>query len=129
MADEKIKVFIVDTSGIWRTIMAKQILNEPDIDVVGEVGSGQGAVLLIEEADPDIVLLETGPGDKTPVLEVAKQLQSVKPSIRIILCVDSAQKDHVTVAADAGYGIADFITKPNKKQSALRAIRECMERK
>jgi DNA-binding NarL/FixJ family response regulator len=126
--DKKIKVFIVDSSGVWRQIMAKQILDEPDIEVVGEIGSGQGAILLIEDTDPDIVLLETGPDDKTPLLEIARQLHSVKPSIQIIMCVDSAQKEHVTVAADAGFGIADFITKPYKKQAALRAIRECYER-
>ena len=124
MPEEKIKIFIVDAQEIWRKILKNHISLNEDMEVVGEINSGQGAILMLEETDPDIVMLEVNVNDRLHVTEAITNLHQIKPDVRIILCVDVTRKNEILSAVDLG--VYDFITKPYKKNSVIRSIRECM---
>ena len=124
MPEEKIKIFIVDTSEVWRKILANYISSAGDMEVAGEINSGQGAILMLEETDPDIVMLEVNAKDRLHVTEVISNLHEIKPGIRVILCVDVTRKNEILSAMDLG--VYDFITRPYNNQNVIRVIRECM---
>lgn len=126
MDSKKIKVFVVDASEVWRKILINHIASAADMEVVGEINSGQGSILMLEEVNPDVVMLESSPRDRMPAYEVVSQLKSVNPNIHIILCTDQSSMDTVMSAADKG--AHDFVTKPYKRQLVLRCIRECANR-
>ena len=124
MPEGKIRIFVVDASEVWRKILAGYISLDEDMEVAGEINSGQGAILMLEETDPDIVMLEVNVNDRLHVTEVISNLHGIKPGVRIILCVDAARKNEILSAVDLG--VYDFVIKPYKKQSVIRVIRECM---
>lgn len=126
MADEKIKVFVVDASEVWRKILINHISGEQDIEVAGEINSGQGSVLMLDEVKPDVVMLYVNPSERMPVADVVTQLKGINPDVHVVLCADHANVDNVMQAVDKG--AHDFVTKPYKRQLILRAIRECMNK-
>lgn len=126
MESDKIKVFVVDASEVWRKIIINHISTSPDIEVVGEINSGQGSILMLDEVNPDVVLLDVNAKERMPVADVVTQLKTINPDIHIILCADQANMANVVTAADKG--INDFISKPYKRQLVIRSILECVNR-
>jgi DNA-binding NarL/FixJ family response regulator len=122
MEDEKIKVFVVDASEVWRKILINHVSSAPDMEVVGEINSSQGSILMLDEVNPDVVLLDVNAKDRMPLGEVITQLKSIDPNIHIVLCTDKANMANVADATDSG--IQDFILKPYKREMVLRSIYE-----
>lgn len=126
MDESKIKIFVVDASEVWRKILINHITSSPDMEVIGEMNSSQGGILMLEEVDPDVVLLDVNPNDKLPLTEIIAQLKTIKPNLHIVLCADKANMKNIASATDAG--IQDFIVKPYKREMVLRSIHESVHK-
>ena len=125
MSDSKTRVFVVDSSEVWRKILINHIAGVDDLEVVGEINSGQGAILMLDELKPDIVMLEVSAKNSAAMVKFISNIHAIDPSVRLILCVDASRKQEILATFDVG--IQDFITKPYKKQEVLRAIYRCLE--
>ena len=130
MDAEKIKIFVVDASEVWRKILIQHLTSAPDIEVVGEINSSQASIMMLDEINPDIVMLNVNKKDLMPVEDVIIQLKAFNPHIRVILCSDQINMSHVVSAAGASSdtGMHDFIMKPYKKEKVLRSVYECVHR-
>ena len=53
-----LRILIVDDDALVRAGLRAVLGSEPDIDVVGEAGNGFHAIEVIEELEPDVVLLD-----------------------------------------------------------------------
>jgi DNA-binding NarL/FixJ family response regulator len=53
-----IRVLVVDDHELYRRGLLIVLAQEPDIEVIGEVGDGDGAVALAAELAPDLVLMD-----------------------------------------------------------------------
>jgi two-component system, NarL family, invasion response regulator UvrY len=51
-----IRVFLVDDHALVRTAFRMMLEREPDMQVVGEAGSGEEALVAIRQATPDVVI-------------------------------------------------------------------------
>jgi DNA-binding NarL/FixJ family response regulator len=55
-----IRVLVVDDHAMVRAGISRILESEPDIEVVGQTGSGHDAVQQCRELKPDVILLDFG---------------------------------------------------------------------
>jgi DNA-binding NarL/FixJ family response regulator len=118
--ESKTKVFVIDDSVIARNMLIRILAAESSIEVVGEAGTGQSAIHLLDSIDPDIAILEASLGGSMDVGEVAYRMKEAKPAIKIILVVDTNTPPSVAEYAD--YGVCDVVKKPYVSNKVLRAV-------
>ncbi len=53
-----VKLLIVDDHHIVRAAVSKMLADEDWIDIVGEAASGEDAVQMVRETEPDVVLMD-----------------------------------------------------------------------
>ncbi len=122
---DKIKVFIVDDSLVVRSMLTRLINTEEDIEIVGEASSGQGAIIMLDEYNPDVVILESGITGSMKLSDIVKQIKAFNPAIKVILTANAIDSEKILSAH--GDGADDFIRKPFQKQTVLRAVRSHFE--
>ena len=81
--DSKIRAIVVDDERPARRKILRFLKTEPDVEVVGEAGSGHEAIEIIQREKPDLIFLDIQmPGCSG--MEVAASLPSPRP--KIIFC-------------------------------------------
>ena len=118
----KIRVLIADDSPVARNMLIRMLKDEDDIEIAGEAGTGQSCVMMLDKADPDVILLETAISGGISVPRLVSYIKDIKPRIRIILC--AAVNSDGDVIKEVEPWASDIIRKPYNKTNLLRAIRE-----
>jgi DNA-binding NarL/FixJ family response regulator len=99
----------------------RSLLNKaPDIKVVGEASNGQEALRLVEEMEPDILLLDM----EMPVLkgiDVARKLQANRSHVRILAL--SAYNDRQYILGMLACGAVGYLTKEEVPETIVEAVR------
>jgi len=118
---DKIRVFIADDSPVARNMLIRMLNEEDDVVIVGEAGTTQSCIMMLDEVDPDIMLMEAAINGGMGIEMLLRSIRDIRPNIKIILSVEiSAGED---VIKSAGQWISDFIHKPYNKTNLMRAIR------
>ncbi|MBS1826827.1 MAG: response regulator transcription factor [Acidobacteria bacterium] len=113
VAHPVLRTVIVDDEPIARRILQEELSLIPDVSVVGEADNGVAAVHIIQESDPDLVLLDI----QMPVcdgFEVLRRLSKLPPAVIFVTAFDQ----HALRAFEVG--AADYLLKP-VRQDRLRA--------
>jgi DNA-binding NarL/FixJ family response regulator len=97
----------------------------PDIVVVGEASDGAGALSLVAELAPDILLLDVEMPGMTGV-EVARRLQASGSPVRILAL--SAYDDAQYIAGLLASGAAAYLTKDQAIEMIVDAVRAVAKR-
>ena len=80
---DKVKVIIADDHALVREGLRRLLELDPNIDVLTEVGDGQGAINMVRKLRPDVVLMDVNmPG--TDGIVATKVIKREMPSIRVI---------------------------------------------
>ena len=96
----KINVVLADDHPLFREGVARTLMADPELDIVGEATNAEEAVKLAADLLPDIIMLDISmPGSG---LAAAKQIASVCPVVKIIMLTASEHDDDVTSALQAG---------------------------
>jgi DNA-binding NarL/FixJ family response regulator len=111
------KVLIADDSPRSRSGLRAVLALRPEIQVVGEAANGQEAVRLVEELQPDVVLMDV----KMPVMDGLEATQIIKeswPGSKVIVLTIHAsyRTDALTAGADM------FLVKGCPPEELLKAI-------
>ena len=96
-----IRVMLVDDHQMVRNGLATFLLVHDDLELVGEAADGQEALLLFEQAQPDVVLMDL----KMPRMggvEAIRALVKRAPHVRIIALTSFGDEAMVQKALDAG---------------------------
>ena len=119
--NRKIKVVIVDDSGIFRRVLFNQLKDHPHIEVVGMAKDPYEARDVIVEFNPDVLILDIMmPGlDGIEFLNILKNKRFI-PTIAIS---GSSINESNAIAA----GAVDFIEKPTAK--TMRNFNETLVQK
>lgn len=96
-----IRVLIVDDHEIVRKGICSMLSEDVDFEVVGQTGSGNLAVILAMQLQPDIVLLDIFLG-RYNGLDIAQQLQRACPETRIVILTGYAEEGHLFRAMRIG---------------------------
>ena len=122
MTAEPVRLLLVDDHEMVRAGLRTFLGLQPDIEVVGEAGSGEQALALVPRLAPDIVLLDLVlPG--MPGLEVARRLRAAHPEVRVVVLTSYAGEESVLPAVRAG--VAGYLLKdvgPAELADAVRAV-------
>jgi DNA-binding NarL/FixJ family response regulator len=97
---EPLRVVLVDDHPVYREGLAK-LLRECDVDVVAQAGNGEGALVIVEETAPDVVVMDLNMPGMSGV-EVTRRLIERTPASRVLVVSVSAQEEDVTEAILAG---------------------------
>jgi DNA-binding NarL/FixJ family response regulator len=119
-----IRLIIVDDHNLFREGLAAIIRQEPDIDVVGLVGTVHEAVDAACTLKPDIVLMDFSLPDGTGADATRKIIQNF-PSCKVVFLTMSDSEEDMLAAVRSG--AVGFLTKnmsPSKLVTALRSVQQ-----
>ena len=124
----KLNIAIADDNELTLQLFKDIVSKDNDLNVVGSARDGEGILNLIEEKEPDLVLLDIVM-PKVDGLEVLERVHNngrcKKPAFIVI---SSVGKSSITEDAFA-YGADYFLMKPIDTDVVLKRIRKVRERK
>lgn len=115
----QIRVLLADDHPVVRGGIRMLIETDPDIVVVGEANGGREAIKLVEDLQPDILLLDMEMPDMNGV-EVARRLEADRTAVRILAL--SAYDDAQYIRSLLSHGAAGYLTKDEAPEFILEAI-------
>ncbi|WP_031466770.1 response regulator transcription factor [Sciscionella sediminilitoris] len=115
-----ITVLLADDQAMVRGALATVLRMEPDIEVVGEVGTGDEVLPAAKEYEPDVVLLDVQMPGKDG-LTVAGELRVQLPSAKVIICTTFGRPGYLSRAMSAG--AAGFVVKDSPPEQLIDAVR------
>jgi DNA-binding NarL/FixJ family response regulator len=116
---DQLRVVIVDDHPVYRQGLAK-LLVECGVDVVAQAGNGADALKIVEEAAPDVVVMDLNMPGMSGV-EVTRRLTERTPASRVLVVSVSAQEDDVTEAILAG--ASGYVLKDGPVEEVVAGIR------
>lgn len=114
-----IRVILADDHAAMRATIRKYLDNAPGIEVVAEASNGIEALQLIEKLAPDVLLLDMEMPRMTGI-EVARQLQTARSSVRILAL--SAYDDWPYIQGLLDTGAAGYLTKSEVPELIIEAV-------
>ncbi len=112
------RVLVIDDAAFMRKMLG-DVLNKAGHEVVGEGANGNEAVERYQELRPDIMTLDITMPEKDG-LTALKEILSVEPGARIVMCSALGQESKVLEAIKAG--ARDFVVKPFQADRVVDAI-------
>ena len=123
MSDSRIRILLADDHALVREGIRRVLEEDPEFEVVAEVGDGEEAVSRAREHRPDVAV-----GDITMPLasgfEVTARLQSEVPTTRVLILSMHDDAEYVMRAVRAGargYLLKDEAG-PSQLREAVRAV-------
>ncbi len=117
-----IRVLIVDDHEIVRKGLSAMLAEQEGFEVVGQAGTGNAAVTLAKELQPDIVLLDIFLGN-TNGLYIAQQLSRGCPEARIVIVTGMGNDDYLFRAMRIGvHGYLQKALPIDELLAALRSV-------
>ncbi|HZU69054.1 MAG TPA: response regulator transcription factor [Ktedonobacteraceae bacterium] len=126
---DKISLLITDDHALVRQGIRAFLELQPDLNVVGEAGSGEEAVRMVAELAPDVVLMDlVMPG--IGGVEATRQVKQASPHSQIIVLTSYHEDEYIFPALRAGAlsyvlkdvgpdELADIVRKAARGESVL----------
>ncbi|MCS7207644.1 MAG: response regulator transcription factor [Dehalococcoidia bacterium] len=124
VAPGPISVLIVDDHALFREGIKTVLSSQPDIQVVGEAGTGQEGIALARTLRPDVVLMDVRLPDMDG-LEAARAVHTAVPTCRVIILTGLDDPEYLKRALLAG--AAGYRLKSVSPESLVRDIRTIMD--
>jgi DNA-binding NarL/FixJ family response regulator len=115
-----IRVLVVDDHPVLRAGLAQLLDEAQDIALAGMAENGEGALALVRECDPDVVLMDLEmPG--MDGIEATRRLRSERPGTPVVVLTSFSDSERVLDALDAG--AVGYLLKGADPDELLRGIR------
>ncbi|MEU4700574.1 response regulator transcription factor [Nonomuraea dietziae] len=115
-----IRVVLADDQPLVRAGLRMVVAGTPDVDVVGEAGTGAQAVQLARQLSPDVVLMDIRmPG--IDGIEATQMITTDPPAARVLILTTFDDDDNVHAALRAG--ASGFLVKDMALEDILSAVR------
>jgi two-component system NarL family response regulator len=121
MQTPKIRVLCVDDHRIVREGIALIISRQPDMEVVASAASGEEAIELFRQHQPDVTLMDLQLGTMGGV-EAIRAIRRESPRARIVVLTMYQGDEDIFRALDAG--AATYLLKDMLSDDLLRVVRE-----
>ncbi len=117
--DELLRVLVVDDHEVLRAGTRQVLETSRRILVVGEGDDADSAIAMVEDLDPDVVLIDIRLPDRNGI-DVARQLSLSHPNIRVVIL--SAYDDDAFVRAALEVGVAGYLLKTMPRDELVDAV-------
>jgi DNA-binding NarL/FixJ family response regulator len=117
-----VKVILVDDHSLVRAGIRSLLLNIPGVEVIGEADNGREAIKLIDELNPDLVLLDIAMPELNG-LEVVARISKEFSDTKVIILSMHTNEEYVVQALRSGacgYLLKDAA--PNELEIAVNAV-------
>src|SRR5690625_3348743 len=116
-----IRVVVVDDHEIVRKGLIAYLQTDPAIDVIGEAGSGHEGEKVVNDMQPDVVLMDLMMENGTGI-EATKAIITQYPQIKIIILTSYYDDEQVFPAIEAG--AFSYILKTSSASEIATAIKK-----
>ncbi len=121
-----IRVLVVDDHPVTRDGLKTALALTDEVEVVGEAGSGEEAVQVVEKATPDVVFMDVRmPGMNG--IQATRVIRERHPDTRVILFTVDESRASIAEAIQAG--VSGYLLKDVGISDLLNAARLAMEGK
>ena len=118
MAEDKLRVMVVDDHPMWRDGVARD-LTEAGLEVVATASNGREALARAPAARPQVVVLDLQIPEPNGV-EVTSALVKADPSLRVLILSASGEQQDVLDAVKAG--ATGYLVKSASRPELLSAV-------
>jgi len=115
------RVLIVEDDPAFRERYVGILSADPAFEVVGSVGTGREGLALIDQLQPDVVLVDLGLPDISGI-EVIRHANRTLPDTECMVVTVFGDEEHVLASSEAG--ASGYLLKDATTESFLSGIRE-----
>jgi two-component system, NarL family, response regulator NreC len=115
----KIRVLIADDHGIVRKGLRLQLEQRAEFEVVGEASDGRDAVKMVEELNPDVVVMDIAMPNLNGI-EATTQIVKKHPNIGVIML--SMHSDETYLTRTLAAGAKGYLLKDTADVDLYRAV-------
>lgn len=116
----RVRVVIVDDHALFRDGTVYVLAVEPGIEVVGQAGTGEEGLVLLEQVRPDVAIVDVNlPG--LSGLQLAREAATRAPEVRVL--VVSAYDDYAYVTEALDLGVGGYLLKTASGRELVDAVR------
>jgi NarL family two-component system response regulator LiaR len=122
--DTTVRVLVVDDHDLLREGVSASLAAFDDVEVVGDAATGEAALALVGDLDPDVVLVDLvmpGMGG----IELIRELRAGSATIGLMALSSYAERERVQAALEAG--ATGYVTKSVDSDGLARAVRGAAE--
>lgn len=117
---EPIRILIADDHAVIRSGLRLLLESRPDLQVVGDVGTGRDTIEQALRLQPDVLLLDIAMPDMNG-LEVAREVRAQAPDVRIIVLTMYDDEEYLRQFLQIG--VAGYVLKRAADTELVDAIR------
>jgi DNA-binding NarL/FixJ family response regulator len=114
-----VRVLLVDDQALFREALNTLLSVQSGLEVVGEAGNGEDALLMAHSLQPDVILMDL----QMPILDgvgATKRLQAELPQVRVIVLTTFDDDEFVFEGLRAG--AIGYLLKDTPSQKLIEAI-------
>ena len=119
--DTRTSVMLVDDHSIMRDLLRDALENTGEFEVVAQAADGQEALRLVEEAAPDVIVMDVIMPELDGI-EACRQITELLPGIKVLMLTASNEKDAIVRSIAAG--ATGYLQKYSGKEQLLTTLRE-----
>ena len=119
--DNRTSVMLVDDHQVMRDLLRDALENTGEFQVVAQAADGQEALRLVEEAAPDVIVMDV----IMPVMDgidACRQITELLPGTRVLMLTASNEQDAIVRSIAAG--ATGYLQKYSGKEQLLTTLRE-----
>ncbi|MEU5161363.1 response regulator transcription factor [Streptomyces sp. NPDC020875] len=116
--DTAVRILLCDDHAVVRAGLLALLGSTPDIEVVGEAGSGEEAVAMAAKLRPDVVLMDLQLGAGIDGVEATRRIAS--PDVHVLVLTTYDTDADITRAIEAG--ATGYLLKAERPEELFTAI-------
>jgi RNA polymerase sigma factor (sigma-70 family) len=119
-----IRILLVDDDDLMRAGLRAVLSSDDELEVVGEVSGGRGAVAAVRELRPQVVLMDIRMPDLDGIA-ATREVLSAMPDTKVVMLTTFEDEDYLFGALAAG--ASGFLLKRTRPEELIAAIRTIAE--
>jgi DNA-binding NarL/FixJ family response regulator len=119
-----IRILLAEDHTIVRQGLARLLMDQPDLEIVGEATDGRSAIEKALELKPDVVIMDIAMPFMNGI-EAAKRIRKQLPTSKVLILSMYSQEHYVHELLEAG--ISGYLLKDSSGGDIIRAIHAAMK--
>jgi two-component system, NarL family, response regulator NreC len=116
----KIRLLLVDDHAVVRSGLRMLLMNEEDMEIVGEAGNAAGALEETRLLKPDVILMDIGLPDMSGI-DATREIRKLHPEVAVVALTIHEDEEYFFKMLDAG--ARGYVPKRAAPEELITAIR------